>query len=106
MNRVVIKRDGLEKNFDITCIEEAIKKAAIAASKEINDFDDIIEKNLELEWMKGRVKYLKKYTHKFHSIFAKHDRLPPFSQCSEYQYLLLFTVSYCYFIIFSDNNTD
>ena len=44
MNRVVIKRDGLEKNFDITCIEEAIKKAAIAASKEINDFDDIISK--------------------------------------------------------------
>lgn len=44
MNRVVIKRDGLEKNFDITCIEEAIKKAAIAAAKEINDFDDIISK--------------------------------------------------------------
>ena len=22
MNRVVIKRDGLEKNFDITCIED------------------------------------------------------------------------------------
>ena len=44
MNRVVIKRDGLEKNFDITCIEEAIKKAAIAADKEINDFDDIISK--------------------------------------------------------------
>ena len=44
MNRVVIKRDGLEKNLDITCIEEAIKKAAIAASKEINDFDDIISK--------------------------------------------------------------
>ena len=44
MNRVVIKRDGLEKNFDIACIEEAIKKAAIAADKEINDFDDIISK--------------------------------------------------------------
>ena len=44
MNQVVIKRDGLEKNFDIACIEEAIKKAAIAADKEINDFDDIISK--------------------------------------------------------------
>ena len=44
MNRVVIKRDGLEKNFDIACIEDAIKKAAIAADKEINDFDDIISK--------------------------------------------------------------
>ena len=44
MNRVVIKRDGLEKSFDIACIEEAIKKAAIAADKEINDFDDIISK--------------------------------------------------------------
>ena len=39
MNQVVIKRDGLEKSFDIVCIEEAIKKAASAASKEINDFD-------------------------------------------------------------------
>ena len=37
-----ILTDGLEKNFDIACIEAAIKKAAIAADKEINDFDDII----------------------------------------------------------------
>ena len=44
MNQVVIKRDGLEKSFDIVCIEEAIKKAASAASKEINDFDEIISK--------------------------------------------------------------
>ena len=44
MNQVVIKRDGLEKSFDIVCIEEAIKKAANAASKEINDFDEIISK--------------------------------------------------------------
>ena len=35
MNRVVIKRDGLEKNFDITCIEEAIKKN----NKLWNDYD-------------------------------------------------------------------
>lgn len=27
---------------------------------------DIFEKNLELEWMSGRVKYLRKYTHKYY----------------------------------------
>lgn len=29
--------------------------------------DDIFEENLKLEWMEGRVNYLRKYTHKFHS---------------------------------------
>jgi ribonucleoside-diphosphate reductase beta chain len=28
--------------------------------------DDIFEENLKLEWVQGRVKYLKKYTHKFY----------------------------------------
>lgn len=30
------------------------------------DLEDIFEENLKLEWIQGRVKYLKKYTHKFY----------------------------------------
>lgn len=30
------------------------------------DMEDIFEENLKLEWIQGRVKYLKKYTHRFY----------------------------------------
>ncbi len=30
------------------------------------DMEDIFEQNLKLEWIQGRVKYLKKYTHRFY----------------------------------------
>jgi ribonucleoside-diphosphate reductase beta chain len=30
------------------------------------DLEDIFEENLKLEWIQGRVKYLKKYTHRFY----------------------------------------
>lgn len=30
------------------------------------DLEDVFEENLKLEWIQGRVKYLKKYTHKFY----------------------------------------
>ena len=30
------------------------------------DIEDVFEENLKLEWIQGRVKYLRKYTHKFY----------------------------------------
>jgi ribonucleoside-diphosphate reductase beta chain len=33
---------------------------------EVLGIEDVFEKNLELEWMQGRVKYLRKYTHRFY----------------------------------------
>jgi ribonucleoside-diphosphate reductase beta chain len=30
------------------------------------DMEDVFEENLKLEWIQGRVKYLKKYTHRFY----------------------------------------
>ncbi len=35
------------------------------------DLEDIFEENLKLEWIQGRVKYLKKYTHKFYKDHKK-----------------------------------
>ena len=32
----------------------------------ILDLEDVFEENLKLEWIQGRVKYLKKYTHRFY----------------------------------------
>lgn len=35
------------------------------------DLEDVFEENLKLEWIQGRVKYLKKYTHKFYKDHKK-----------------------------------
>lgn len=45
---------------------EVIHNAAYEKLLNILGLDDIFEENLKLDWIQGRVKYLKKYTHKFY----------------------------------------
>ena len=46
---------------------EVVHNSAYERLLEALGIEEEIEKNFGLEWMQGRVKYLKKYTHKFHS---------------------------------------
>lgn len=45
---------------------EVIHNNAYERLLSVLDLEDIFEENLKLEWIQGRVKYLKKYTHKFY----------------------------------------
>jgi ribonucleoside-diphosphate reductase beta chain len=45
---------------------EVIHNNAYERLLSVLDIEDIFEENLKLEWIKGRVKYLRKYTHKFY----------------------------------------
>ena len=45
---------------------EVIHNNAYERLLSILDLEDIFEENLKLEWIQGRVKYLKKYTHRFY----------------------------------------
>lgn len=45
---------------------EVIHNNAYERLLSILDIEDIFEENLKLEWIQGRVKYLRKYTHKFY----------------------------------------
>lgn len=45
---------------------EVIHNNAYERLLEVLDLEDIFEENMKLEWIQGRVKYLKKYTHKFY----------------------------------------
>jgi ribonucleoside-diphosphate reductase beta chain len=43
-----------------------IHNSAYERLLEVLGIEDVFEKNLQLEWMQGRVKYLRKYTHRFY----------------------------------------
>jgi ribonucleoside-diphosphate reductase beta chain len=45
---------------------EVIHNSAYERLLSVLGLDDIFEQNLKLEWIQGRVKYLRKYTHKFY----------------------------------------
>lgn len=45
---------------------EVIHNNAYERLISVLDLEDIFEENLKLEWIQGRVKYLRKYTHKFY----------------------------------------
>ena len=45
---------------------EVIHNNAYERLLSVLDLEDIFEENLKLEWIQGRVKYLRKYTHKFY----------------------------------------
>lgn len=45
---------------------EVIHNSAYERLIRVLDMEDIFEENLKLEWIQGRVKYLRKYTHKFY----------------------------------------
>jgi len=45
---------------------EVIHNNAYERLLSVLDMEDIFEENLKLEWIQGRVKYLKKYTHRFY----------------------------------------
>jgi len=45
---------------------EVIHNSAYERLLSVLDLEDIFEENLKLEWIQGRVKYLRKYTHKFY----------------------------------------
>ena len=45
---------------------EVIHNNAYERLLTVLDMEDIFEENMKLEWIKGRVKYLKKYTHRFY----------------------------------------
>lgn len=45
---------------------EVIHNHAYLRLLEILDIEEVFEENLKLEWIEGRVKYLKKYTHRFY----------------------------------------
>lgn len=45
---------------------EVIHNNAYERLISILDMEDVFEENLKLEWIQGRVKYLKKYTHRFY----------------------------------------
>jgi ribonucleoside-diphosphate reductase beta chain len=45
---------------------EVIHNSAYERLLSVLDLEDIFDENLKLEWIQGRVKYLKKYTHKFY----------------------------------------
>ena len=45
---------------------EVIHNNAYERLLTVLDMEDIFEENMKLEWIQGRVKYLKKYTHRFY----------------------------------------
>jgi ribonucleoside-diphosphate reductase beta chain len=45
---------------------EVIHNSAYERLLSVLDLEDIFDENLKLEWIQGRVKYLKKYTHRFY----------------------------------------
>lgn len=45
---------------------EVIHNEAYSRLLDVLGLEDIFEKNLKLEWIEGRVKYLKKYTHRYY----------------------------------------
>lgn len=45
---------------------EVIHNNAYERLLKVLDMEDIFEENLKLDWIQGRVKYLRKYTHKFY----------------------------------------
>lgn len=45
---------------------EVIHNNAYERLLSVLDMEDIFEKNLQLDWIQGRVKYLRKYTHRFY----------------------------------------
>jgi ribonucleoside-diphosphate reductase beta chain len=45
---------------------EVIHNNAYERLLSVLDMEDVFNENMKLEWMSGRVKYLKKYTHKFY----------------------------------------
>lgn len=45
---------------------EVIHNNAYERLLSVLDLEDVFEENLKLEWIQGRVKYLRKYTHKFY----------------------------------------
>jgi ribonucleoside-diphosphate reductase beta chain len=45
---------------------EVVHNNAYERLLEVLDMQDIFEENLKLDWIQGRVKYLRKYTHKFY----------------------------------------
>jgi ribonucleoside-diphosphate reductase beta chain len=45
---------------------EVIHNNAYERLLSVLDLEDVFDENLKLEWIQGRVKYLKKYTHKFY----------------------------------------
>ena len=45
---------------------EVIHNNAYERLIEVLDMEDIFEENMKLDWIQGRVKYLKKYTHRFY----------------------------------------
>jgi len=45
---------------------EVIHNSAYERLLSVLELEDIFEENLKLEWIQGRVKYLKKYTHRFY----------------------------------------
>jgi ribonucleoside-diphosphate reductase beta chain len=45
---------------------EVIHNNAYERLLTVLDLEDVFEENLKLEWIQGRVKYLKKYTHRFY----------------------------------------
>ena len=45
---------------------EVVHNNAYEALLTILDLNDVFEENLKLDWIQGRVKYLKKYTHRFY----------------------------------------
>ena len=45
---------------------EVIHNSAYERLLSVLDLEDVFEENLKLEWIQGRVKYLRKYTHKFY----------------------------------------
>jgi ribonucleoside-diphosphate reductase beta chain len=45
---------------------EVIHNNAYERLLSVLDLEDVFEENLKLEWIQGRVKYLKKYTHRFY----------------------------------------
>jgi len=50
---------------------EVIHNNAYERLLTILELEDIFEENLKLEWIQGRVKYLKKYTHRFYKDHKK-----------------------------------
>jgi ribonucleoside-diphosphate reductase beta chain len=45
---------------------EVIHNSAYERLLSVLELEDVFEENLKLEWIQGRVKYLRKYTHKFY----------------------------------------
>ena len=50
---------------------EVIHNNAYERLLDVLGLNDVFEENLKLDWIQGRVKYLKKYTHRFYKDFKK-----------------------------------